>query len=102
MPAWLFKALVLTSLVVYRPGSCTAWLFLLTDEALEVVDCGGNFTAATGTITSPAHPRYYAANLTCHWLITVDVGLRISLTIPVFVIEDDNDVLEVILMLCLL
>ena len=41
--------------------------------------CGGNFTAASGTITSPGYPNSYGHNKTCIYTISTTFGNNIVL-----------------------
>ncbi len=45
-----------------------------------VVVCGGELTAPTATFTSPNYPGMYPHSRRCEWLITVQLGRRVTLT----------------------
>ena len=55
---------------------------------LEVFqDCGGNYTNATGILTSPSYPNSYPRNTDCVYIISQPSGTFINLTIETFDVE---------------
>lgn len=61
--------------------------------------CGGDFTAPSGTFTSPGYPDSYPQSAECVWTIVVSAGSRVQMSFSMFDIEDSsncvNDFLEV-------
>ncbi|EFN66210.1 Cubilin [Camponotus floridanus] len=61
--------------------------------------CGGNYTSAQGTITSPGYPNSYPLNAECIWILNTSPGNRITLSFSEFDIESsencDLDYLEI-------
>ena len=43
--------------------------------------CGGEFTADSGTLTSPNYPNPYHHNAVCVWTVTVHRRARIDFTV---------------------
>jgi len=43
--------------------------------------CGGEFTGATGSLTSPNYPLSYGHNAECFWNVTVAAGSRVRLKV---------------------
>lgn len=66
---------------------------------LHLLACGGNYTSAQGTITSPGYPNSYPLNAECIWTLNTSPGNRISLSFSEFDIESsencDLDYLEI-------
>ena len=61
--------------------------------------CGGNYTALSGTLTSPNYPNSYPMNAECVWEIQVSAGNGITLSFSEFELESsqhcNEDYLEV-------
>ena len=59
--------------------SLAASYILLVKKTIVPDDCGGSFTAANGTITSPGYPNSYGHNKTCIYTISTTFGNNIVL-----------------------
>ncbi|CAH1775425.1 unnamed protein product [Owenia fusiformis] len=61
--------------------------------------CGGDLTGPTGELSSPNYPNPYPNRRECLWKITVEIGMRVELSIDDFDLESHSecnyDVLEV-------
>ena len=69
-------------------------VFITDIYVLFVATCGGSFTSATGSLSSPNYPHNYDNNLNCYWTITVPSGL-VELTFSSFRTYSYNDYLLV-------
>ncbi len=49
----------------------------------------------TSSFTSPYYPKNYINNLNCTWVINVDIGSIIILSLDDFSTQNDNDYVEV-------
>ena len=56
--------------------------------SLFVTGCSGSFRGSNGTFTSPNYPNSYEHARTCEWVITVDTGYSVVLTINDFDMEN--------------
>jgi len=52
--------------------------------------CGGVLNKYFGEFESPGYPGYYPTNTTCEWIITVEYGSTIQITIEDFWMEDST------------
>ena len=78
-PLWLVRA------------KRTLTLFQLSQQQPIIPDgCGGNFTATSGTITSPGYPHSYGRNKTCIYTISTTPGSTIFLNISSMSIESGD------------
>ncbi len=50
---------------------------------------------STSSFTSPYYPNDYINNLSCTWVINVNIGSRIILSFDDFLTESNNDFIEV-------
>uniref|UniRef100_A0A0B7BPM5 CUB domain-containing protein n=1 Tax=Arion vulgaris TaxID=1028688 RepID=A0A0B7BPM5_9EUPU len=91
-----------------QSNSSQLWINFLSDASIAnegfrlewIVDgCGGNIYGSSGVITSPNYPNHYPSQRECQWLITVDTGNMIEMTITNFDLESSSncywDALEV-------
>ncbi|KAE8596094.1 hypothetical protein XENTR_v10015965 [Xenopus tropicalis] len=54
-------------------------------------ECGGDYTASSGIISSPNYPNLYPHNRVCEWRITVPAGRRVTLTINALLLQDQQN-----------
>ncbi|XP_049840781.1 cubilin-like [Schistocerca gregaria] len=57
----------------------------------NVKGCGGHLERPFGEFTSPSYPNHYPDNVLCEWLITVEWGNSVQLTIEDFSMERTPD-----------
>ena len=50
-------------------------------------ECGGQFEASSGVISSPGYPNSFAHRHSCTWTITAPPGRKVSLTFEDFDLE---------------
>ena len=62
-----------------------------TTTNIKYKDCGGNFTAPHGFITSPLYPENYPNNAECTYVITQPTGKYVNLTIFYLDLQYDED-----------
>ncbi len=71
-------------------------IFVLTNTHFDIseYECGNNFFASTGTITSPNYPGDYTNMRRCYYLIRVPNAQQIKFTITDFETELAKDYFE--------
>ncbi|XP_062900253.1 cubilin isoform X2 [Mobula hypostoma] len=69
-----------TGRVMYVRFQTNSALNYVGFKAKYSIECGGEITAETGTISSPNYPHFYPHSRKCQWRITVQVGRRVTLT----------------------
>lgn len=60
-------------------------------EATYKTGCGGDFTAYSGTLTSPGYPGNYQANLDCTYNVETIVGSTVSLNFQELDVESSSN-----------
>lgn len=71
------------------------WICVLIVFNLLLLACGGSYSAASGTISSPHYPNSYGFNEDCRYKIQVSSGNRVKLDFNSFNTESGFDFVTV-------